>query len=95
MTKNTKTILLALGGLATLAAAGTAIYYATKKPALETGSKKSSGVPSDDGKPSTDGGAATTAPSAIADAMPLELQTFANWLSQHSKLIDPETLQNV
>jgi hypothetical protein len=94
MTKNTKTILFALGGLATLAAAGTAIYYATKKPALETGSKKSS-VPSEDGKPSTDGGATTTTPSAIADAMPLELQTFANWLSQHSKLIDPETLQNV
>lgn len=86
MTKGTKTLLWVLGGTAVVGAAGTAIYFATKTPAATGPQLPGGGAVTPPG-----GGGATPPPlppkSYVATFNPV-MQSFAQWLSQNSKLID-------
>jgi hypothetical protein len=85
-----ETLLWIAGGTVLVGAAGAAIYFATRKPT------SSAGVP-----PKVPGGGSSAMPSGKeqsnptpsyqASTLPLELQTFANWLAQNSKLLNPDT----
>lgn len=90
MTKDTKYALYALGGVAALTAAGVGIYYATKKPTLGGGGGGGGGS-SGGGTTQGNGSSAKPAPSYQANALPLELQSFAQWVATHSQLINPIT----
>jgi len=83
----TQTIVYVVGGLAVLGAAGAAIYFATKKPELTQGGA----APGGDTNPKPkEQPKQTTTPTYQASALPLELQSFANWVNQNSHLLDQE-----